>query len=108
MEREDFQQEVYDVVAAIPRGRVTTYGQVARLAGRPQCSRMVGHALHHLPAQLHLPCHRVVNSQGRTAPGWEQQRSLLEREGLQFKKNGCVDLKRFQWDVAAIVADFPG
>ena len=45
MDKDTFQQEVYNVVAAIPPGRVVTYGQIAYLVGRPQCSRMVGHAM---------------------------------------------------------------
>lgn len=98
MDKDNFQQEVYNIVAAIPSGRVVTYGQIAYLIGRPQCSRMVGHAMHNVPAELHLPCHRVVNSQGRLAPCWEGQRSLLEREGVKFRKNGCVDMKASQWE----------
>ena len=65
MDKDTFQQEVYNVVAAIPPGRVVTYGQIAYLVGRPQCSRMVGHAMHDVPDGMCLPCHRVVNSQGR-------------------------------------------
>lgn len=98
MDKDNFQQEVYTIVAAIPSGRVVTYGQIAYLIGRPQCSRMVGHAMHNLSAELHLPCHRVVNSQGRLAPCWEEQRLLLEREGVRFRKNGCVDMKASQWE----------
>ena len=49
-------------MAAIPPGRVVTYGQIAYLVGRPQCSRMVGHAMHDVPDGMCLPCHRVVNS----------------------------------------------
>lgn len=98
MDKDNFQQEVYSIVAAIPPGRVVTYGQIAYLIGRPQCSRMVGHAMHNVPAELHLPCHRVVNSQGRLAPFWEEQRLLLEREGVRFRKNGCVDMKVSQWE----------
>lgn len=99
MDQDTFRQEVYDIVAAIPRGRVMTYGQIAYLIGRPQCSRMVSHALHNVPADLHLPCHRVVNSQGRPAPCWEEQRVLLADEGVAFKKNGCIDMSRFQWEI---------
>lgn len=98
MEQNTFQQEVYSIVAAIPQGKVLTYGQIAYLVGKPQCSRMVGHAMHNVPAELHLPSHRVVNSQGRTAPFWEEQRPLLEAEGVMFRSNGCVDMKRFQWE----------
>ena len=76
----------YSVVAAIPEGCVVTYGQIASLVGRPQCSRMVGQAMHNVPEELHLPCHRVVNSRGRLVPGWTEQRVLLENEGVRFKK----------------------
>ena len=98
MDKDTFQQEVYNVVAAIPPGRVVTYGQIAYLVGRPQCSRVVGHAMHDVPDGMCLPCHRVVNSQGRLAPCWAEQRALLEAEGVTFRKNGCVDMKKYQWE----------
>lgn len=98
MDKNTFLQDVYSVVAAIPAGRVVTYGQIAFLVGRPRCSRMVGQALHNVPGELNLPCHRVVNSQGRPVPQWEQQRILLEEEGVRFGKNGCVEMKSFQWE----------
>ena len=92
---EGFDAEVYSVVAQIPAGRVTTYGQIARLIGMPGYARRVGHALAAAPAGL--PCHRVVNSAGRTAPHWTEQRPMLEAEGVRFRKNGCVDLTRSGW-----------
>lgn len=98
MDQDTFRQEVYNVVAAIPPGRVVTYGQIAYLIGKPQCSRMVGQALHNVPSGLHLPCHRVVNSQGRPAPCWDEQKTLLADEGVMLKKNGCIDMKKFQWE----------
>jgi methylated-DNA-protein-cysteine methyltransferase-like protein len=98
MNRFQFYQDVYSIVAEIPFGRVLSYGQIARLAGKPQCSRMVGQAMFHAPEELHLPCHRVVNSQGRLAPSWIEQKSLLEAEGVHFKKNGMVDMERSQWN----------
>lgn len=98
MDKDTFQQEVYNVVSAIPPGRVVTYGQIAYLVGRPQCSRMVGQAMHNVPQELDLPCHRVVNSQGRLAPCWDEQRILLEEEGVIFRQNGCVDMKVSQWE----------
>ena len=61
----DFYTEVYNIVREIPEGCVVTYGQLAKLARRPQCSRMVGQAMFNVPKELNLPCHRVVNSQGR-------------------------------------------
>lgn len=97
MDKDTFQKEVYNVVASIPAGQVVTYGQIAYLVGKPQCSRMVGQAMHNVPPELHLPCHRVVNSQGRLAPCWQEQRILLEEEGVKFRQNGCVDMKVSQW-----------
>lgn len=97
MNRADFNAEVYSIVEQIPVGTVLTYGQIARLLGRPQCSRMVGQAMFNAPKEKKLPCHRVVNSQGRTVWGWGEQRTLLEKEGILFKKNGCIDLKRYNW-----------
>ena len=82
----DFYAEVYNIVKEIPEGNVVTYGQLAKLARRPQCSRMVGQAMFNAPRELNLPCHRVVNSQGRLAPNWTEQRELLEKEGIAFKK----------------------
>ena len=79
-------------------GCVVTYGQIASLVGRPQCSRMVGQAMYNVPEELHLPCHRVVNSRGRLVPGWTEQRVLLENEGVRFKTNGFVDMKKSQWE----------
>ena len=98
MNRTTFLQDVYSVVAAIPEGCVVTYGQIASLVGRPQYSRMVGQAMYNVPAELHLPCHRVVNSRGRLVPGWTEQRVLLENEGVRFKTNGFVDMKKSQWE----------
>lgn len=93
----DFDAEVRDIVAAIPRGRVATYGMIARLAGCPDHFRHVGRALAAAPEDI--PCHRVVNAAGRTAPGWPEQRTLLETEGVGFKANGCVDLAKWKWQL---------
>lgn len=92
-----FREEVYGIVAAIPRGKVLTYGQVAWLAGRPRHARWVGRVLHGAPGALGLPCHRVVSAQGRTAPGWPEQAGLLRAEGVRFRPNGCVDLSACRW-----------
>ena len=92
---ENFDAEVYAVVAEIPAGRVVSYKQIARLIGMPDHARRVGRALAEAPAGL--PCHRVVNSQGRTAPGWTRQRELLEAEGVLFRANGRVDLSASGW-----------
>ena len=66
------------VAARIPRGRVATYGQRAFLAGLPGRARLAGRAMAHAPPERNIPCHRVVNHRGRLAPGYPQQRGLLE------------------------------
>lgn len=95
--RESFYNDVYAIVAEIPPGKVISYGEIAFLLGEPQHSRMVGRALRLIPAGISVPCHRVVNGQGRTAPGWLEQRQLLAEEGVLFKKNGEVDMKKCGW-----------
>ena len=90
---ESFRKEVFNIVSEIPRGKVLTYGQIAWLIGRPQNSRLVGRVLREASESFHLPCHRVVNSQGRLAPGFTEQRRLLESEGVVFKTNACVNMK---------------
>ena len=92
-----FRDDVLNIVSQIPRGCVTTYGHIAALAGWPSHSRMVGHTLRYTPGADQLPCHRVVNVAGRTAPGWGRQRPLLEEEGVRFKPNGRVDMSRHLW-----------
>ena len=98
-DRNIFYNEIYSIVKQIPAGRVATYGILARLAGFPQYSRLAGQALAHHNQPDFLPCHRVVNSQGRLAPHWPQQRQLLEQEGVIFKPNGNVDLRLSGWDI---------
>lgn len=97
VDRKKLESEVYKIVSEIPFGCVVTYGQLARLAGFPKCARMVGYAMAHAPEESSLPCHRVVNSQGRIAPNWPEQKTLLEQEGICFKTNGCVDLRKYMW-----------
>ena len=93
-----FGEDVLNIVAQIPCGMVTTYGHIATLADWPSHARMVGRTLRYTPGAEKLPCHRVVNKVGRTAPGWGQQRPLLEDEGVTFKPNGHVDMQRHFWE----------
>lgn len=99
VEKSGFRQDVYDVVASIPCGKVLTYGQVAWLVGKPNHSRQVGKVLSEVERGLCLPCHRVVDSQGRTVPHWPEQVVLLRKEGVGFRKNGRVDMKAHGWNL---------
>lgn len=92
---------IYAVVRRIPRGRVASYGQVARLAGLPRHARLVGYALHNLPGETRLPWHRVVAADGRIAKrafpeDGRWQRELLEKEGVTLVA-GAVDMEQFAW-----------
>jgi len=92
---------IYAVVRRIRRGRVATYGQVARLAGLPGQARLVGYALAALPDGSDVPWHRVVNARGgispRAADGWgDAQRALLQGERVAFSGD-TLSLARFQW-----------
>lgn len=93
-------ERIYEVVKSIPKGKVATYGQVALLAGNPRWARVVGYALHNNPSPSTIPCHRVVNREGRVALNYafgsgEVQRQLLEAEGVVFEPDGRVDLKKY-------------
>ena len=90
--------EILSAVEEIPAGRVASYGQIARLIGREKNARLVGKVLSDASHYGDYPCHRVVNHAGRPAPGWPEQRALLEAEGVAFRPDGRVDMKRFRWD----------
>lgn len=102
---------IYAVVRRIPRGRVATYGEVARRAGFPHAPRVAGYALHALPACSPLPWHRVVAAGGRLSlarldpDAALTQRLRLEREGVRFDARGRVDLGRHGWRARTIAAD---
>ncbi len=95
-------ERIYKVVARIPRGKVATYGQVARLARMPRHARQVGYALFNTPDDLDLPWQRVVNSKGEVSAralsfNEAKQRVLLEEEGVVFDAKGRIPLKRYGW-----------
>lgn len=93
----DFVRAVEEVVRAIPRGRVLTYGDVAALAGMPGYARQAGKILGAMGFDSPVPCHRVVTVQGRTAPHWPGQVELLRAEGVAFVGAVNVDMKRHRW-----------
>jgi methylated-DNA-protein-cysteine methyltransferase-like protein len=95
----DFVRNVWKVVCGIPKGHVLTYGEVARLAGRPNGARRVTQAMRLAPRKLKLPWHRVINAQGKISipedsPGYVMQKDRLEAEGVVFL-HGKIDLVRY-------------
>lgn len=103
MKRNELYEKIYQSVMMIPRGRVATYGDIAWLSGNANMARLVGNALHANPYPGEVPCHRVVNSQGRLADafafgGSNKQRELLLDEGVRFVGDK-VDMALCRWDV---------
>ena len=95
-------KRIYDVVCQIPKGKVATYGTVALMAGNPRWARVVGYALHNNPAPGVIPCHRVVNREGKVADsfvfgGGDKQRQMLESEGIVFEADVHIDLNKYGW-----------
>lgn len=94
-------QRIYSIVRQIPRGKVATYGQIARLVGG--CTaRMVGYAMSATPEGADIPWQRVINAHGKVSPhgygyGSALQRQILEEEGVEFDSQNRVDLERFGW-----------
>ncbi len=94
-------EEIYAVVGRIPKGKVTTYGNIARLVGNPRLSRVVGYALHVNPDPERIPCYRVVNRFGEVSKafafgGENMQVELLKADGVEFDENGRVR-KEYFW-----------
>ncbi|MBE6765379.1 MAG: MGMT family protein [Clostridia bacterium] len=98
--KSSFDELVYEAVCRIEYGRVSTYGRIAEQCGSPRAARAVGMALHRNPRPGEIPCHRVVNRMGRLAPGFafggpDEQRKLLEKEGVEVSREGYVDLSKY-------------
>jgi len=103
---ENFFSRVYAFVKRVPPGKVTTYGEIASALGTRD-SRRVGHALHANRHGDRVPCHRVVNKDGRLAPnfafdGAMEQRRRLQVEGVRFVDEMHVDLERCLWNTTNI------
>ena len=99
MKTESKYAAIWRTVKQIPKGKVATYGDIAKLSGLPGQQRLVGYALHNLPPNSKVPWQRVINSQGKISlrkrsGGYRRQRRLLEKEGVVFA-NDTVDLQRF-------------
>ena len=114
MTERNFYEQVYAVVRRIPRGKVTSYGRVAQMLGRPNAARAVGYALHALkdkrgdPAYVDVPWQRVVNSQGRISiihPNVTPHRQavLLREEGVEVDEKLRIDLDKYLWQGLHVV-----
>ncbi len=90
---------IYEIVRKIPKGKVATYGQIARLCGLRGHARLVGYALHNLKPNSGIPWHRVINSKGmislpKDSGAYDRQKYLLEKEGVIFRRDK-LDLSKY-------------
>ena len=113
MSEKSFNESVYEIVAQIPAGRVATFGQIARMIGRPKMARFVGYASNNKKS-WHLPWPRVVFKDGSLIgePFYKQQLKALKEEGVKFTKDKRVRLPEFQWQpesesMPADIRDWP-
>ena len=95
-----FSKKVYELVKKIPKGKVLTYEEIAAKLGKPRAARAVGNALHQNPDSQNIPCHRVVDRNGRLAAnyafgGGEEQRKRLLSEGIKFKDKNHIIIDQF-------------
>ncbi|EPR7548146.1 DNA base-flipping protein [Vibrio fluvialis] len=97
---DQFLAQIFAVIHQIPHGKVSTYGEIARMAGYPGYARHVGKALGNLPKDSKLPWFRVINSKGEislTGPDWDRQRERLVAEGIAVSGQGKISLRIYKW-----------
>ncbi|KJY83503.1 MGMT family protein [Vibrio galatheae] len=97
---DQFLMQIFAVIHQIPSGKVSTYGEIAKLAGYPGYARHVGKALGNLPNDSKLPWFRVINSQGRISlkgEGLVRQRQALINEGVEVTNDGKIKLRIYRW-----------
>lgn len=99
----DFFQDVYDVVRHIPKGRVTSYGAIAKYLSSPRSSRMVGWAMNNAHSLADVPAHRVVNRMGLLTGKMhfetpERMEELLKQEGIDVNDDQIQDFQSVFWD----------
>lgn len=98
--QDSFQQRVWHIVAAIPPGKVATYGDIAQLAGSPRAARQVGGVLRRLPPGSLLPWYRVINRHGAISLQGDdllRQRDALASEGVEVSDDGRIALEQYRW-----------
>lgn len=97
---DQFLAQIFAVIHQIPCGKVSTYGEIAKMAGYPGYARQVGRALGQLPEGSSLPWFRVINSQGKLSlkgEAFERQKNALLEEGIEVSPEGRVRLARYRW-----------
>ena len=102
----DFTEKIIQIIKNIPKGKVLTYGFIAKLAGNPRAARQVSWTLHSSSKKYNLPWHRVINSKGiialKSIEDRNYQKNLLEQEGITFSDEFSVDLKKYLWKIDSI------
>ncbi|MDZ4676716.1 MAG: MGMT family protein [Oligoflexia bacterium] len=98
----DFTKQVIKMIKKIPKGKVATYGQIAKLSGKPHGARGVSWILHSCSKSHNLPWHRVINSKGKISFHWStpdflRQKRILYKEGIKFLTEDQIDLVKYQW-----------
>ena len=97
---DQFLAQIFAVIHQIPRGKVATYGEIAKFAGYPGYARHVGKALGNLPKDSKLPWFRVINSQGKISlkgDDLKRQRDKLIEEGVEVTPEGKLHLRKYKW-----------
>lgn len=99
---EAFTKAVIKIIKSIPKGRVSTYGRIGLMAGKPNGAGQVTRILHTISRKHDLPWHRVINAGGLISlpkcSGYEIQKSLLQLEGVEFDEKDRVDLEKYLWE----------
>jgi len=105
---EAFTRKVVSIISEIPKGKVMSYGQIARLAGSPRAARQIVRILHSMSDKYNLPWHRVINSKGQIGLSGDHadtQRKLLEEEGICFQEDGSISLEEFGFEPIHLLED---
>jgi methylated-DNA-protein-cysteine methyltransferase-like protein len=106
MTHNDFTKTVIHIIKNIPKGKVLTYGRIAKLAGSPRAARQVSWILHSSSRKYKLPWHRVISSNGtisiKSVDSKSIQKHLLQQEGVNFTNNLKVDLNQYLWAVTSV------
>ncbi|UCC21396.1 MAG: MGMT family protein [Promethearchaeota archaeon] len=97
----DFTERIIQIIKSIPKGKVLTYGFIAKLAGNPRAARQVSWILHSSSKKYNLPWHRVISSKGiislKSIDDCEYQKNLLEQEGIKVEDGFKIDLRQYLW-----------